>query len=346
MSRRGATLQAIAGILMATGVARGEASAFLLAVLLAVALAAASVVFLQAGLDARRRERRREQRRERQRRAGQAAAPPSAPSEADEHTDAPALARPPSLSQRRPTRDNSIALRPRPARDTSPRPALNPAASMELLGFLRGLDAKFRLESRLEQDDPEGGAALHPKTKKVSRCDVRPEQGSNVSHCLPGTPLGASAASPGGNRRLLSKRIVAGDDVRSRLPVGGSHAGTRPVLDFSASNLEHPPRANNANACCDDDAEHASIPVACPDPSGQRYHAVVDSASQREEHEAQAGQGTLPDLSDRFAAPARPVYSPTLRSPRYPTTLHPALGARARPLASEDPAGYQSSGSV
>ena len=217
---------------MATDLTRAGASVLLLAVLLAVALAAASLVFLRAGLHARRRERRRERRR----RAGQAASPPCAPSEADERVDAPAQARPASLPRSRPTRDISVAPRCRPARDASPHPARNHAAKLELLRFLKGLDAKFCLE----QDDPEDDTvsqdwlrALRPKTKRVSRCDVTREQSINASHCLPYTPFGVSAARPGGKRRLLSKDIVAGEDATSLVPTGGSDAGTRPVLDFS-----------------------------------------------------------------------------------------------------------------
>ena len=335
----------------------------------AVALAVASHGFLRAGLAARRREQRRERQRQRnesrsawatrdtsnalRRRPARNASPhprgiPRAPAEVEEDSDAPAQVGPPSSPQRRPTRDVSIALRRRPARNASPHPARNHAARTELLGFLRGLDAKFRLY----QDDPEDGAeskdwlrAHHAKTKNFSRCDVGPEQSSNASHCLPGEPLGASPASSSPRCRHIVAGFFASSERISTSGISDEEAG---------ADVEPRLRANDTNACTEDDTEDVSIGQTriCPSfvrsPVGfgfsQRYNAALDSAKQRDE--PGKGEGTPPDSPSRFAAPAGPVYTPTPHSRRYPTMPHAALGARAQLFASEDRSGHRSSGSV
>ena len=337
-------------------------SLILVAVALAVALANASMAFLRAGLAARRRELRRERLREANRAAWrpccQDASPPCAPAEANEDTDAPAQAGSPLSPQRRPTRDITSAPHPRPARVASPYPAHNHPAKMrmmELLAFLKDLDAKYRLERDILRDaklspgfhpaqgsswasssagssclrrnfedgaEPQGSLrADHSGMKKSSRCDVRPQQGSsNSSLRLPGTPAGASAARPGSNRRLRSKHM-------SKHKVVGCFAGSTSECSSTAdedagADVVHRPCAQDANACTEDVAEHVSI-------GPTRIRPLLDCATQRDEQEHQAGEYTLARSSDGFGF-ATPALDHNAKR------AHLSLGACAKSFASGD----------
>ena len=172
-----------------------------------------------------------------------------------------------------------------------------------------------------------------------------PEQSSNASHCLPGEPLGASPASSSPRCRHIVAGFFASSERISTSRISDEEAG---------ADVEPRPRANDANACTEDDTEDVGIGQTriCPSfvrsPVGfgfsQRYNAALDSAKQRDE--PGKGEGTPPDSPSRFAAPAGPVYTPTPHSRRYPTMPHAALGARAQLFASEDRSGHRSSGSV